>query len=279
MPLRTERPATCRRKTSRESPDRVMPSFINIRVIVALMMREMTTRYGRSAGGYIWALLEPIGVIAILSFVFSYVVRSPSLGDSFPLFYASGFLVFMFYSELAAFAASGVSMNRPLLNYPRVTPIDAILARYILQFITLSVASILILSGIIWFQNIHTSYDLMAIIEAICLSALLGLGVGALNTVIFAFIPTYQNVWKIINRPMFLISGIFFIPEDLPPGIREWLLYNPVMHVTSLMRSGFYPTYDAPNVSILYVGGISAVCVSLGFFLVYSNRTYLIEAP
>lgn len=256
-----------------------MPSFINIRVIVALMMREMTTRYGRSAGGYIWALLEPMGMIAILSIVFSYVVRSPSLGDSFPLFYATGFLPFLFYSELAAFASSAVSMNRPLLNYPRVTPIDAILARYLLQFITLSVASILIIGGIIYVEDIHTIYDFRSILTAIGLASLLGLGVGAVNTVIFAYIPTYQNVWSIINRPMFLISGIFFVIEDMPEAVRNVLWYNPVIHLTGLMRRGFYPTYDAVSASTLYVGGIAVVFISLGLLLIYSNRSYLVEAP
>lgn len=255
-----------------------MPSFINIRVIAALMMREMITRYGRSTGGYIWALIEPLGMILILSVVFSLVIRQPSLGDSFPLFYATGYLPFTFYAELSQFASAAVVMNKPLLNYPRVTPIDAILARFLLQFITLAVASILILSAIIIYEDIHAIYDFGAILTAVALAAVLGLGVGVINTVIIAYVPTYENVWKIVNRPMFLISGVFFTYEDLPPTIREVLWYNPVIHVVGLMRRGFFSTYDANYVSILYVGAISMVLVSLGLFLIYSNRTFLVES-
>ena len=40
-----------------------------LRVVFALIIREMSTTYGRSAGGYIWAILEPVGAIALMSLV------------------------------------------------------------------------------------------------------------------------------------------------------------------------------------------------------------------
>jgi capsular polysaccharide transport system permease protein len=72
------------------------------RVIMALMLREMTTKYGRTPGGYVWAILEPVAMIVVLSFGFSLVMRSPSLGNSFIVFYASGFLPFNQYRTLEA---------------------------------------------------------------------------------------------------------------------------------------------------------------------------------
>ncbi|MFV0476117.1 MAG: ABC transporter permease [Pikeienuella sp.] len=261
----------------RRPASRAMPKFINIRVIIALMMREMATRYGRSAGGYLWAILEPVGMIAILSVVFAMAIRTPALGDSFPLFFATGFLAFHFYTELSQFSSSAVMMNKPLLTYPRVTPIDSILARFFLQFFTLAISSIVIYTGIIYFDEIHTIYDFVAIMKSVFYASVLGLGVGATNTVIFTFFPTYQNVWKIINRPMFLISGVFFTYESMPRAVQDLLWFNPVIHVVGLMRRGFYPSYHADYVSEIYIGGMGAFFLTLGFFLVYSNKTALIE--
>ena len=78
------------------------------RVIMALMLREMTTKYGRTPGGYLWAILEPIGMIIVLSFGFSLVMRSPSLGNSFIVFYASGFLVFNHYRSLESVVTKAI---------------------------------------------------------------------------------------------------------------------------------------------------------------------------
>lgn len=257
---------------------RPLPRFVNIRVIVALMMREMSTRYGRSAGGYVWAILEPVGMIGMLSIVFAMAIRNPALGDSFPLFFATGYLAFHFYTELSQFSSNAVSMNKPLLTYPRVTPIDSILARFFLQFFTLATSSFIIFAGIVHFEDIHTIYDFAAITKSVVYASVLGLGVGATNTVIFTFFPTYQNVWKIINRPMFLISGIFFLYEDMPRAVQEVLWFNPVIHIVGLMRKGFFPSYHASYVSEFYVGGLGVLFMTLGFFLVYSNKTALIES-
>ncbi len=254
-----------------------MPSFVNLRVIVALMMREMSTRYGRSAGGYLWALLEPAGMILILAIVFSLALRTPSLGSSFVLFYATGYFAFHFYVELSSFAASAINMNRPLLTYPRVTPIDAIIARALLQFFTLAVAAIIILSGIVAWEEVYTVYDFVAIIKAAAYSSLLGVGVGSTNAVIFAFFPTYINVYRILTRPLFLISGVIFTYEELPGVAQDLLWWNPILHCAGLMRRGFYPTYHASYVSELYVVGLGLGFLTIGLFLVWANKTYLIE--
>lgn len=51
--------------------------FPTFRTVMALVLREMSSRYGRSPGGYIWAVLEPVGTILILSIAFSFMLRSP----------------------------------------------------------------------------------------------------------------------------------------------------------------------------------------------------------
>ncbi|WP_260008654.1 hypothetical protein [Leisingera sp. M527] len=63
----------------------------------------MSTRYGRTPGGYLWAILEPMAAILFLAIGFSLVIRSPSLG-SFLLFYATGFLPFNLYQSISALA-------------------------------------------------------------------------------------------------------------------------------------------------------------------------------
>ena len=63
------------------------PVLQHSRVLIALFIREMITRYGRSIGGYAWAILEPVGWILMLSAIFSSFIRTPPLGQNFPLFF------------------------------------------------------------------------------------------------------------------------------------------------------------------------------------------------
>ncbi|MEO0656736.1 MAG: sugar ABC transporter permease, partial [Pseudomonadota bacterium] len=72
--------------------------FASLRSIIALMLREMATSYGRSPGGYLWAVLEPAAGIAILTLIFSFAFIGPPIGTSFPMFYATGMVPFLAYS-------------------------------------------------------------------------------------------------------------------------------------------------------------------------------------
>lgn len=119
------------------------------RTVVALMLREIATTYGRSAGGYIWALLEPIlQAVALLSIIFSMAFREPSLGTNFPLFYATGFLPFTMFNDITNKVAASVRYSRPFLAYPSVTFMDAMVARVILNALTHTTVIGIVLAGI-----------------------------------------------------------------------------------------------------------------------------------
>ncbi len=252
--------------------------FRTPRVIFALIVREMMTTYGRSAGGYIWAFLEPLLGIALLTLVFALVMRSPPMGTSFALFYACGIIPFMTYMTVQQKIAQSIGFSRQLLVYPRVTFFDAVAARFVLNGITELVVAYVLLSGILIFTGWRAMLDFGEIAMSLGLALLVGLGVGSLNCVLFALYPTWARVWAIGNRPMFILSGIFFMYEDVPPAFQKILWWNPLMHLVGLMRGGVYPTYINDYVSVPYILVWILVPGTLGlFFLRRYHRKILNE--
>ncbi len=253
-----------------QSPQRVLTRrFATPRTILALMLREMSARYGRSPGGYLWALLEPLGAILILSVAFSIFIRNPPLGSSFLLFYATGYLPFMLYNSVSGMVARSINYSRPLLMYPAVTWVDAMLARFFLNALTGLTVTFLMLLGIMIFIESRSVLELPPILLAHAMALVVGLGVGALNCALFGLLPAWELIWGIAMRPLFLASGVMFIYEDMPPLAREILWYNPILHVTGELRRGIYPMYDASYVNPAYVlflglAGLFVGCVLLG---------------
>ncbi|MEP4037176.1 ABC transporter permease [Pseudophaeobacter sp.] len=242
-------------------------SFAPLRTIAALTLREMATRYARTPGGYIWAVLEPLAAIIVLSIAFSLAIRSPALGNSFLLFYATGYMPFELYNTIASTVARAISFSRPLLQFPAVTWIDAVLARFFLNSLTSVLVSVILLTGILAVTDTRTVVSLPEIIEAITTTMLLGLGIGTLNCALMGLFPIWELVWSIITRPLFLASGIFFLYDDMPALAREILWYNPLIHVIGLARSGFYPTYNPTYVNLPYVIFVSLILLTLGLLL------------
>ncbi|PTR12076.1 ABC transporter permease (plasmid) [Cereibacter azotoformans] len=251
--------------------------FVWGRSVIALMLREMATSYGRSPGGYIWAIAEPVAGVALLTVVFSFLMRSPPLGNNFPLFYATGFLPFIYYISLTAKLGQAIRFSRPLLAYPAVSFFDAILSRFLLNTLTNLLVFVIVAGGIIVVYGLNVSLNLPVILEAFSMAAALAFGVGTINCYLFSVAPVWERVWAILNRPMFILSGIFFLIESVPEPFRTLLSYNPLVHVIAKMRQGFFPTYDARLADPLYVYLVSLICMFFGMLLLNRHHRMLLN--
>jgi len=248
-----------------------------LRVIAALMLREMSTRYGRTPGGYVWAILEPLGMIAILGLAFALLARSPALGTSFLLFKGTGFLILHIFTTLGGQVGHALTFSKPLLRYPRVSWVDAVAARFTLNVIVVYMVTFLILTGIIVFEGLSVTLDWGPIVLALGLAAVLGLGVGCLNCFMFMRFPVWQQLWSIATRPLFLISGVLFLYESMPLLAQNLLWYNPLLHLTGLMRDGFYPLYRPTYVSLVYVGACALIPMAVGLLLLRRHHRDLLN--
>lgn len=247
------------------------------RTVAALVLREMATTYGRSPGGYLWAILEPVAVLALMSLIFSFAFRSPSLGTNFPLFYATGYLPFVLFNDVANKMATSIRFSKQLLAYPSVTFVDALLARFTLSLLTHLMVGYIVLSGILLVFDTRAILDLGQIFLAYAMGALLGLGVGTLNCFLMTSYPAWERAWQIVTRPLFLISCIFFVFDDMPPIAQDILWFNPLVHLVGTMRRGFYATYHGDYISLLYVAAVSVICLMLGLVLLWRDHRNLIN--
>jgi capsular polysaccharide transport system permease protein len=249
-----------------------------LRVLAALMIRETCARFGRAWGGFVWALAEPIGGVLLLTFAFSFIVRTPPAGDSFALFYATGLVPFLMYNAVANGAMGAISANRGLLTYPVVTALDTILARGLLDTLTHAAIAALLFPGFILSLGLSVSFDPGALVLSLAMAAALGLGVGTLNAVLIGFHPTWRQVWSVLNRPLFLISGVLFTPDAVPDEMAAIVGWNPLSHIIADMRAAFYGPEPAVFSSPAYVFGLSLVLFVAGAFLVQRNEGHLIQS-
>lgn len=251
--------------------------FAMARTVFALLLREMATTYGRSPGGYIWAVVQPVAAIAMMTVFFKLFMRTPSLGINFPLFYATGYLALNMFTTLSNKMGSSIRFSRPLLAYPSVTFVDAILARFLLGFLTEVMIIYLVFAGIMIIWETRAFLDLTRIVEAAALMAVLGFGVGVLNCYLMSAFPIWEQAWGILTRPLFIVSTIFYTLEDMPQHVRDVLWFNPIVHGVGIMRMGFYPTYQPQWISVTYVLSIAFVCAVLGLMLLRRHHRDLIN--
>ncbi|WP_299555908.1 ABC transporter permease [uncultured Tateyamaria sp.] len=241
------------------------------------MLREMATRYGASPGGYAWAVLEPLGTLFVLSLAFSLLLRNPSLGESFILFYATAFLPFNMFNGIATAMTNAMMFSKALLKYPAVSWMDALLARFFLNALTMMLVSYILLVSIMWFTGTRTVVDMPPVITAFALALALAFGIGTFNCAIRGLFPVYATIWGIVTRPLMIASAALYIMEDLPKFAQDVLWYNPLVHITGLSRVGFYPIYTPDYINPVYALACALIPMVIGLLLLRQHHLAILN--
>jgi capsular polysaccharide transport system permease protein len=226
---------------------------IQAQVTYALILRETRARFGRTSLGYLWAVIQPLVLVAIMAGMMSLGLRhSVPPGMSLLSFLATGLLSFHFFSDINARVSNAAQSNGNLLYYPRILPIDLLSSQFALEFATQVVAFVVVLGGeALYFERLTVDYPLQ-VFGGLFLAAGLGLGTGLVMGALGSMYPAVNQVRSALFRPLFFVSGAWFTANELPPQIREVLLYNPVLHCIELVRGGWFRSYDPRYADPLY---------------------------
>lgn len=212
---------------------------LQARVIGALVLRETRATFGTSHFGYLWAIVTPTAGVAVLVVVFSSIGREPPFGSSLALFFATGILTLEFFNKLSNTLMGTFNANRAMLTYPPIKMADALFARLILISATYLLIMLIFYTGLVLVNLAEWPTYPEQLVLAFATIALLGFGFGTLNAVIISLWDSWLQIEKILTRPLFFISGIFYIPSNLPPEAIAFLKWNPVLHLVEWIRTGY----------------------------------------
>jgi capsular polysaccharide transport system permease protein len=247
--------------------------IVHSRIIVALIIRDVQTRFFGTALGFIVAIMWPVSHIFILIMINGALGRPAPYGDSAPLFFATGLVPFMCFHYMSRFMALGVMMNKPLLGFPIVKVGDILLARAVLEALTAAVVvlvTIFLLTGM--GVNIWPPRPIDAML-AMLACIMLGIGFGLVNGVIVGIFPFWFTPFSLFQVILWLASGVVTVPDDYPEIARYWLSYNPILVGVEWMRSAFYEGYGLNELlDKQYLLGCAAVWILIGLLMERSMR-------
>lgn len=234
------------------------------RVIGALIMREVRTTFGSSVMGYVWAILTPTVGVAIMVVIFSAIGRVAPFGTSLALFFSTGLLTLEMFRKLSSSLMNVLNANKGLLTYPPITETDVILARFLVVFLTYIVIMMLFYGTLVWTGRAELPANWHALFMGIAAVALLGLGFGMLNMFILMRWYAWRHVERILTRPLLIISGVFYVPSQLPSEAIAIVKWNPVLHGIEWVRNGYYPNYDSAVLDKTYMLSVIACLLLVG---------------
>jgi capsular polysaccharide transport system permease protein len=223
--------------------------------------------------GYFWAIVEPSTQIAVFAAVKLLFFGSSMPGVDFAVFLASGFLVYNLFKNILSASMSAFDANQALFIYSQVKPIHAIFARILVEFLIFIFVSLFFLC-IGWYFNFDINIkNLNMILLTVLWVIIFAFSLGLLFAVIGTFYETFKKVVNLIMSPLLFLSALFYTVEQLPPAVREIILYNPVAHFMELIHGSYIEVLDTKYVDYTYIMYWTIIPLFLGlYFYINSER-------
>ena len=225
------------------------------RVVHAVILRELRTRFGAYQLGYLWAVIVPLLYILTLTALYSSIGRQSAHGASIEVLLLSGVIVWLTFLDTQGVVSLSFQTNRPLLVYPMVAVTDIVIARTLLELATKACATIVIVL-LYFFAGVDVRIDdPLGVILGGVAAGYLGMTFGHIVGCLTVLMPSTRFVILPIRRVLFFTSGAFFLLSDVPAEWRVYILYNPLAHVIDLTRGAWIASYSAPYGQPSYIFG------------------------
>lgn len=246
------------------------------RVIHALILREMQTRFGRGGLGFVWLFIEPLllaGTIATLHWMFDRgSFRAP--GVSVFLFYLIGYTPYFAFRAIISRASGAFHANATLMYHRQVRLFDIVVARHLLEMAAvLTVTGFIVIGTVLLTESLP--HSLPALFGGLALLLLYAHGLGMMAAAAAAVSDTAERLIHPLVYLSLPISGAFFALHAMPPHVRELLLWNPQANLHEMIRDGMFGDVLPTYYSVPYLLAAVAVANLFGMMALRAVRPRL----
>ena len=250
--------------------------LIQWRVVGALLIREIYSRFGRESLGFLWIVAEPLVFAIPVLFMWRALRGSHEHGLAVMPFLWSGYLPLLLFRHLGGRILLFIRANTGLLYHRRVTIFDVFFARALLE-IGSNLAA-LVVSFVVFFAvgAIGVPRDLpmfyLGYFFMIWWSVAAALIIGALCE----RTDWVQQIWQPFSYMYMMFSGFFYLADWLPPALRTVALCQPYTQAYEMIRAGVFGTTITTYGDPAYTTFVLAILTLFGLWLMREARKYLV---
>jgi capsular polysaccharide transport system permease protein len=252
------------------------PFKIQLRVIGALILRDMRTRFGRTFFGWVIMVLWPLTHLGFLLGGYVLVHHIAPIGTDVTVFAGTGILPYILCLYPARMIMLCLVQNQPLLLFPIVSAIDIVIARTILEIINAFwvvciFCLVLYIAGIPFLPRDYTTAIL-----AVLATIYLGFSIGFFSALMLKIARLWIAVQIGALIVAYILSGAFVPISFAPAWAQDLLWFNPLLHCVEWLRSAYYDSFGESMLSRTYLLGYSTVTLAGALILERAMRGLLL---
>lgn len=240
---------------------------IHRRVLHALLLREVITRFGRHNLGALWLVCEPMLYTTGVATLWSFSGLEGSSAIPIVAFAVTGYSTVLMWRNAASRCTAGIEANKQLLFHRNVRVVDMFLSRIILELVGATSSFIILSIFFIFIGWLPPPIDLGEVVFGWLMMAWLAAGIALTIGAGTVFSEVVDRLWHPCAYLLFPLSGAAFMVDWLPADLRKYVLIVPMVHGTEIIREGWFGNVVKTYYSVSYMATWTLLLTLFGFYL------------
>lgn len=213
---------------------------VQLRVIHALMIRELTTRFGRENIGFLWIMVEPLLFAGLVGAIWRLSKGPEEHGMSIVAFVVSGYIPITLFRHGVSRSVAVLTVNSSLLYHRQIKIIDFIIVRFVIELLGSMMAYTFIASVMVAFHEFPIPDDIGLFLSGWLLYALFSFSLCLVIAPLSEISEVLEKFIPVTTYIMIPFSGLFYMVSWMHPQIREYILWSPFVNGMEMMRKGIW---------------------------------------
>jgi|GEM_PF-1414768 len=248
---------------------------VQMRVIVALVLRELVMELGQSRAAIFWMFFRPAILVAMMYAIYSLNHSLTPQGMPLMAFCATGWAAYFSFMRTMADTTGSVKGGSGLLMFPQMTALDLFISQTVTQWFIYNFVFI----GLVGFSMLVERSPLPAnplqVMLAYWACGLVGACLALIIKSFARIVPALENIVMPIRRLGHFVSGVIVSGADTPSFLLPYFSWNPLFHAIELMREAWWPAYVSPIADAWYVFRCLFFMAAIGLILERATRRFL----
>jgi capsular polysaccharide transport system permease protein len=245
------------------------------RVTWALILREMQTRYGRENIGFLWIVGEPILFCAGVAVLWTLIRPSHEHGLPMTAYVVTGYVPLTMWRHCIGRGMKAFEANGALLFHRHVTPLDIILARWVLEVIGTLIAGLIVAGGAIFLGFMDPPQDIGLLYLGLLYQMFFCLGFMLLIASASERSDLIEKFMAVVMYLSLPLSGAFVMVSWVPEKYQWILLLSPSVQNVEMIRGGQFGLAAHAIYQIPYATYSIAVVCFIGLSLTLRSRRFI----
>lgn len=248
---------------------------INKRVLWALILREMLTRFGRENLGILWLILEPMMFISGITVLWT--VMEPGLVDtgSVAEFAVVSYPTVLLWRNSPGRMIKAIESNQSLLHHAFVKPQDFFFSRLVLELVSATAAFVIIFLFFYFIGIMRLPYSILDMIFGWCMIAFFSIGLALIIGGLAEISEIAERLWHVASYFMLPISGAFFPLYIVSEPLRSYLMLSPLVDGVEFLHHGYYGFRMKTYFNLEYAIVVDLILLFLGLLFINSAKYHI----